>query len=488
MKIPWTRHLPLLLHRRGRPCPKTKGWNGPKESPEGGFTLVELLIVITIVPVIIGSLAAGLMAVFSLQSGVSNRISNSGEAQAMLSVYTNDVQSAQFITTQSSSSPQCGTGNQLLGLEWDPASSGGFLTMVSYDLVPPSGGATASSLIRQYCTGGSSTPTSTTTISYNFSNSQVPPTLTPALSNTAAQAGWTTAQSVTTVGFAITQPEGPNNVTPYVNTLVASPAASASVTSNGGPITTATTTRCNFASTGGTYVSTLCFVDFSTLSTPAGKAAVSAAGTCLEMSVSLPQNYTMFFCIHISGHVWSVSGLPTWQSGCNGNICSGGAFLGNNVGGSPFYFGVAGSPAIYQIPPNGGSTTVISITGITVVNPQGINATGWQAVAADSETTDQNESITFTSDQNLNLLWNSPTSPVGNACGSNGNNDGTYNHTYLTGVGTTTVKCFGPVSSNKTGTTMVWAPTPSMLTTILDPAGNGLEGMTFGLLLSGGGS
>ena len=483
MKTNRSRQLTLLRLERGRSCSKSKCWRGPADADDRGFTLVELLIVITIVPLIIGSLAAGLMAVFSLQSGVSNRISNSGEAQAMLSVYTNDVQSAQYVTTQSTSSPQCGTGHQLLGLEWDPVSSGGFLTTVSYVLVPPSGGATSSNLVRLYCTAGSSTPTSTTTISYNFSNSQVPPTLTPASSNTAAQLGWTTAQTVLTVGFAITQPEGANNVTPYVNTLVATPAASASVTSSGGPITTATTTSCNFATTGGTYVSTLCFVDFASLATAANAAAVTAPGTCLEMSVSLPQNYTMFFCLHISGHVWGVSGLPTWESGCVGNICSGGAFLGNNVGGVPFYFGVPGQPAIYMLPPNGGITTV-SITGITVVNPQGINATGWEVVAADAETTDQNESITFQSDQILNLLPNSPTSPVGNECGST---PPTYNTQYLTGVGTTTVQCFGPVSSNKTGTTMVWALTPNTMTVTLNGGAGGLEGTTFGLLLSGGG-
>lgn len=483
MKTNWPLRVTSLRWGRGRAYSKSKCRDDRSKSSDRGFTLVELLIVITIVPLIIGSLAAGLMAVFSIQSNVSNRLSNSGEAQAILSVYTNDVQSALQVDTQSSSGPQCGTGNQLLGLQWDLSSGGGYLTKVSYVLVPPSGGATASSLVRLYCTGGSNIPTQTTAVSYNFSNSQGPATVTcsPACAPLPTL-GWTSTSNVDTVAFSISQPEGPNNVTPYVNTLVASPAASASVTSTGGPITGTTTTSCNFATTGGTYVSTLCFVDFSSLATAANAAAVTAPGSCLEMSVSLPQNFVMFFCVHISGHVWGVSSLPTWENSCTGNICSGGAFLGNNVGGAPFYFGVPGDPAIYMLPPNGGITT-ITVTGITVVNSQGINATGWEFVAADAETTDQNESITFQSDQTLNLLPNSPTSPVGNACGST---PPTYSSQYLTGIGTPTVECYGPVSSNKTGTTMVWAATPQSMTVTLNGGAGGLEGTTFGLLLSGG--
>ena len=54
---------------------------------------------------------------------------------------------------------QCGSGTQLLGLEWGPGvQPGNFQTVISYVLVANANGST-SSLIRQYCTGGSSTPT-----------------------------------------------------------------------------------------------------------------------------------------------------------------------------------------------------------------------------------------------------------------------------------------------------------------------------------------
>ena len=43
---------------------------------ENGFTLVELLIVVTILPLIIGALSLGIISVFSLQSSVSNRVTD----------------------------------------------------------------------------------------------------------------------------------------------------------------------------------------------------------------------------------------------------------------------------------------------------------------------------------------------------------------------------------------------------------------------------
>src|SRR5271170_7776803 len=83
-----------------------------------GFTLVELLIVITIIPVIIGALAGGLLEIFSLQNGVASRLGDSADAQVVAATFTKDVQSATTITTAGTSSTQCGSGTQLLELEF----------------------------------------------------------------------------------------------------------------------------------------------------------------------------------------------------------------------------------------------------------------------------------------------------------------------------------------------------------------------------------
>jgi hypothetical protein len=100
-------------------------------------------------------------------------------------------------------------------------------------------------------------------------------------------------------------------------------------------------------------------------------------------------------------------------------------------------------------------------------------------VSADAETTDSNETITWTSNQVLNLLPNSPGSPYGDTCNNLPNWNGPQ------GLGTTQVVCESgsqEPSSTKTGTPMVEALTPSSMTVVMK--GAGLEGIAVGLLLS----
>ena len=99
--------------------------------------------------------------------------------------YQKDVESAEMITTQPSSTPQCGTGTQLLGLEWNQQGTV-YENIVSY--VKVNNGST-SSLVRQYCTNGSTTPTSTSTVSSDILQSQTqsaPVVITPASINASA--------------------------------------------------------------------------------------------------------------------------------------------------------------------------------------------------------------------------------------------------------------------------------------------------------------
>ena len=162
---------------------------------DGGFTLIELIVVVAIMPIIVGALSLGLVSILSLQSGVSGRLADSGDAQVVSVNFGNDVQSAANITTMTAA--QCGSGKQLLGLEWNPSlQPGNFQTVVSYVVVANANGLT-SSLIRQYCTGGSSTPTNSVTVSSDVPNNQPAPTIAPPSSNTAAMSGWTpTAEPV----------------------------------------------------------------------------------------------------------------------------------------------------------------------------------------------------------------------------------------------------------------------------------------------------
>ena len=169
------------------------------------------------------------------------------------------------------------------------------------------------------------------------------------------------------------------------------------------------------------------------------------------------------------------------------------AYLGNNG----FYTGVPGDPALYEVDES--STATVTINRIELLSSSGATATNWELVTGDAESTDDGESITWTSNEDLNLLYNSanfpqilPVSPVGNACMSFGPSTVSppnYNTTYLTGVGTTTVECSSPTTYegapyggvDHTGTAMLEAKTPNSLTVTM--VGTGLQAMFLGVLL-----
>lgn len=476
-----------MSSRRGRVRPNGRRLVEPRHRSETGFTLVELLIVVTILPLIVGALSVGLISVFSLQSGVANRLSDTADAQVVGSSFENDVQSAAQITTSPfNTNNQCGPGTQLLGLEWNLVSTivNGqtvqyYKDVVSY--VELTSGST-STLVRQFCNEGYTTPTnpnptSSTTISYDLSPGQISPQIFPSAEVALASAGWTTTQPVTKVEFPIVEPKSK-----YSYTLAAVPADSSAVNTLGVPLAPAATAGCNFASPGtGTYASTLCLVDFSSLT---GNNLGAAEQGCLEMSVPLPGGYTMYFCIGITGTTIKPHPLPTWSNAFLGNSCGGSTSC---VTGTPFYTGIIGDPALYQ---TGSGLTTITISGITVVNPLGVPATGWQAVSADAESTDAGESVSWTADQPLTIIpngqsYDTSSDPVGNACSTGANDIYNYGAGLTTSNGGLTVTCAVPSTVSiglKTGTTMVEATTPTILTTTL--VGAGLQAMVFGMMLS----
>jgi type II secretory pathway pseudopilin PulG len=183
-----------------------------RERSEEGFTLIELVVVTLILPVIVGALSIALISVFSLQSGVSNRISDSADAQTVSNSFVNDVQSAQLLTTKSAStSPSpCGSSSQILGLQWGVGQTGVTQTEVSYVEV-------SNTLVRNVCQGGNSTtPVQTSVVSYDLpSTTSCPPTsaggqcttVTPRAPATAAAAGWAPTPGIAGVALAILEPK-----------------------------------------------------------------------------------------------------------------------------------------------------------------------------------------------------------------------------------------------------------------------------------------
>ncbi|HVA70938.1 MAG TPA: prepilin-type N-terminal cleavage/methylation domain-containing protein [Acidimicrobiales bacterium] len=197
---------------------------------DDGMTLVELLITMLIVPLVIGALAFGLVAVLSLQSTVSGRITDSGDAQTLSASFSKDVQSAQALTD--GAGPICGSGNQVIGLKWG-SSTGGYLDYVSYNAVQ-NVLSTTYSLIRSFCSSvASSTPNSIQTVATDLSatSALAAPSIScaPTASGCAstARTGWISTSGVTQVTLKVTETQSviAGSTTPFAFALVATPRA-----------------------------------------------------------------------------------------------------------------------------------------------------------------------------------------------------------------------------------------------------------------------
>ncbi|HEY3941593.1 MAG TPA: CshA/CshB family fibrillar adhesin-related protein [Acidimicrobiales bacterium] len=199
----------------------------------------------------------------------------------------------------------------------------------------------------------------------------------------------------------------------------------------------------------GTYASTLCWFDLSGYN---AAAAATAGGQ--SMSVSLPGGYTISFALHLSGRAVTPVAFPTF----------GDAYLGNNG----HYTGVGGNPALYQNNQGAPGATTATLDNISVRDVGGAALSGYAFVGADAESTDNNESVTWTSNTPLTLI-----STIGNSCNSGA---------LLTGLGTTTVQCAATVSGTKTGTPILAAQAPTTLGQRM--VGSGRQAVAFGVLVS----
>jgi prepilin-type N-terminal cleavage/methylation domain-containing protein len=501
-------------------------------SSEEGFTLIELVIVIAVMPLVVGAITVGVLSVFSLQSSVASRLTDSGDAQVVSLHMQNDVQSAVQITT--SSSPQAGDLTTNVAPCLPSASSQvqlmalvlGNGTVVTYAYsTTVSRTDKGLELWRNVCSSGSSIPTTSAVVAHDVPTtvetaSPISITCSSSTSACAADAAaggapnytaqWVSTLGITGVTFKVTAPDSS-----YSYTVTALPVATGN--SNALAQVSTPTTGCDFAvQTSGTYAGTLCFVDMSPWNAfpQVGATGFTCNGpqsgfsTPLAMSANISNTpFTLQFCVSVNatlngnqltGQTQSPTGacgvspgagvddikataFPTYT--CPGSNGTGSeAFLGNNG----FYTGVTGAPALYT--QEEGSLAVINITNIELLSSTGDPATGWELVTGDAESTDgSSEYQIWQSNQPLSLLPNSSNSPVGNACGSFGqyappNYNPTTSGLYFS-PGNLTVECTNPTpqGANHTGTPMLEAATPSSLTVTLK--GSGLEATFLGVIL-----
>jgi len=213
-------HCRLIVPTWGGPgCSKSQSAGRQSRQTDQGFTLVELLIVSVVLPIIMGAIAFALVSVFSLQNGTANRLANSADAQVVSSTFEKDVQSAAWITTNGLMSTGCGTaGTQVLGLRWTFNAQ---LITVTYAEV---GASSPYSLVRNFCTSGAIT--SSSTVSFNLSADPLPaaqlPTFTCPPSQPDCGSGWLSTQGVSDVTWAIDE-TNQNTTGSFLYTLVATP-------------------------------------------------------------------------------------------------------------------------------------------------------------------------------------------------------------------------------------------------------------------------
>lgn len=191
------------------------------QTSEEGFTLLELLVVLVVIPVIIGGIASALIVSFNDENANSSRLSDSVNAQITQDYFVRDVQGASYITTLDNSntslysygpaSPQIctpGAGNLLVGL-YHPAEGNGSAPLdVSYWA---EGSGSSVEIDRYSCalnttsyvsTGATKTPIATPPPSTSFGkvleNITATTEVTPSQFATGAASGWTAVAAFTT--------------------------------------------------------------------------------------------------------------------------------------------------------------------------------------------------------------------------------------------------------------------------------------------------
>ena len=230
--------------------------------------------------------------------------------------------------------------------------------------------------------------------------------------------------------YNVTEPESK-----YVYTLTATPNAAANSTTLP---PAGTTPGGGFAVPGtGTYSKTLFFVNFANWNSQTKATGVMFPQRVPMSAVIADSPDTLTFCLSVSATDSNGNALMGTTNSSAGAPCNevrdgwndvaavplptytcpplGEAYLGNNG----FYTPTVGEgdPALYSV--DLGSTAVITMSNIEILGATGIEATGWQLVTGDAESTDTGESLQWVSTpatSTFTLVPNSPTSEIGNAC------------------------------------------------------------------------
>lgn len=116
---------------------------------EEGFTLVELMVAVTILAILTATLASAFIVTFRTADDANERLALAHDVQISTAAFASDVQSADQVWT-GDPAPTCGPGGGLLNLRWVDGTT---VNLVTYAVT------TAGSerrLVRHRCTVGAS--------------------------------------------------------------------------------------------------------------------------------------------------------------------------------------------------------------------------------------------------------------------------------------------------------------------------------------------
>ena len=136
--------LPPEALRRFLSCRTPGALRRLRDAGDDGFTLIELVVALVILPLIMGAIAFAIFVTLQDQSGLSTKISDSVDSQVTSTYFVRDVESALYLTTDkappttpwksSAGASVCGTGTSLLvSFAWPSTTDAlTYETVVSY--------------------------------------------------------------------------------------------------------------------------------------------------------------------------------------------------------------------------------------------------------------------------------------------------------------------------------------------------------------------
>lgn len=202
--------------------------------------------------------------------------------------------------------------------------------------------------------------------------------------------------------------------------------------------------NCNIATAQGATApadwQTYCWLDLTSYNDTTARSPGGQA-----FSYNLPDGTLMTFILRVTGPTLTAATSPSWS----------GAAVGNTA-----FLGIAGRPVLYQ---SAGGTSTVTISNIVLTPPSGGTITSYMFVGADSESTNENESLRF---QTNGGAW-TVLGQIGPISGS------TYPS--VTGAGTTSFTETGVAGT--VGAFIVGSASPTQVVTTM--VGSGLQGSMF---------